>query len=263
MTTLLKRGSRGAAVRVLQDLINRALGVSVAVKVDGIFGEATERYVKNAQARLGLVVDGIAGPQTLAALRAEAAPIKPGRPEPDKAAMAGPVVAAAEAPETIPPWPHGQQAEPPNVMSLALLDTARAISEIIVHCAATPEGKDFTVADIRAWHKQRGWTDIGYHYVAYLDGRVMTGRPVGQVGSHVAGHNTGTIGICYIGGVSADGKTAKDTRTPAQRASLLWLTRQLVAKHKGISKISGHNEYAAKACPSFDVRTDPLGDLAA
>ncbi|KEQ05763.1 hypothetical protein GV67_04245 [Pseudorhizobium pelagicum] len=141
-----------------------------------------------------------------------------------------------------------------------MLDTARPINEIIWHCTATPEGRDFTVNDIRAWHKQRGWSDIGYHYIVYRDGRIMPGRPVGQVGAHVSGHNTGTIGCSYVGGVSADGKTAKDTRTGPQRASMLWLTAQLAKKFQ-IAKISGHNEYAAKACPSFDVRKDELSRL--
>jgi hypothetical protein len=68
--------------------------------------------------------------------------------------------------------------------------------------------------------------------------------------------------VSYFGGVSADGKAAKDTRTPAQRASLLWLVRQLADKHS-VSKVTGHNQYAAKACPSFDVRRDPLGEVAA
>ena len=84
----------------------------------------------------------------------------------------------------------------------------RNINEIIVHCAATPEGKDFTVADIRRWHKARGWSDIGYHYVVYRDGSVHKGRPVSKVGAHVRGRNRNTIGICYIGGVAKDGKTA-------------------------------------------------------
>lgn len=245
-TTLLKRGLRGAAVRDLQLLL--------AITTDGDFGPATEKAVRSAQERMGLVADGIAGPQTLKALKAAAAPVKPGRAEPDKSAMETPAPAVDAQPS--------QAGEPPNLHAVQLLDTARPISEIIVHCAATPEGKDFTVADMRAWHKQRGWSDIGYHYVIYRDGRVMLGRPVGQVGSHVAGHNTGTIGISYVGGVSADGKTAKDTRTDAQRASLLWLVRELRRKHRNIKAVTGHNQYAAKACPSFDVRKDPLGEVA-
>jgi len=151
-------------------------------------------------------------------------------------------------------------APPPNVASLKLLDTARKIDTLFVHCAATPEGKDFTVADIRAWHKARGWSDIGYHYVIYRDGSIHLGRPIGQVGAHVENHNTGSAGVVYVGGVSADGKTAKDTRTPAQRASLLWLSAQLVEKHR-IKRVRGHNEVSSKACPSFDVRKDELGRL--
>ncbi len=255
MTTLLKRGSRGAAVRDLQAMLNAQTIIGMAdLAVDGDFGAKTDAAVRAFQDAAGLVVDGVAGRQTLTALKQATTPAKPGRPEPDKSAMQDDVPAADRR--------IAVGKRPSNADSLRLEHTARPIDEIIIHCAATPEGKDFTVADIRAWHKQRGWSDIGYHYVVYRDGRVMEGRPIGQVGAHVSGHNTGTIGICYVGGVSADGKTAKDTRTPDQRSSLLWLVMQLVALHRGVKKVSGHNEYAAKACPSFDVRKDPLGTLA-
>lgn len=253
MATLLKRGSKGAAVRELQELLNRLSHWPGKLVVDGDFGAATESAVRTLQGMHGLVIDGIAGPQTLAALKAAATPAKSGKPEPDKSAMTQPAPVAGVA--------GTRAAPPPNVAALKLLDTARAIDTLWVHCSATAEGKDYTVADIRAWHKQRGWSDIGYHYVVYRDGSIHVGRPVGQVGSHVAGHNTGSIGIVYVGGVSVDGKTAKDTRTPAQRASLLWLAQRLVAKH-GIKRVRGHNEVAAKACPSFDVRKDALGKVA-
>lgn len=87
-----------------------------------------------------------------------------------------------------------------------------------------------------------------------LDGTVKPGRPEAELGAHVAGHNTGTIGVVCVGGVAADGKTAKDTRTPAQRAALLEHVRALIARYPTIKKVTGHNQYAAKACPSFDVR---------
>ena len=90
---------------------------------------------------------------------------------------------------------------------------------------------------------------------------VGSGRPIGQIGAHCEGHNTGTVGCCYIGGVTADNSKPKDTRTPEQRASMLWLTRQLVEKFP-IKTISGHNQYAAKACPSFHVHNDQLSTLA-
>ena len=135
----------------------------------------------------------------------------------------------------------------------------RKITEIIVHCSATPEGKDFTVADITRWHRQRGFRTIGYHYVVYRDGSVHTGRQEAEIGAHCTGHNACSIGICYIGGLAADSKTAKDTRTPEQRKALLMLLRRLRAKYPN-AKIHGHRDFAAKACPSFDA-TQEYSDL--
>jgi N-acetylmuramoyl-L-alanine amidase len=130
----------------------------------------------------------------------------------------------------------------------------RPINEIIIHCTATAEGKDYTVDQIRKWHVQgNGWKDIGYHYVIYRDGSIHAGRPIDQIGAHTTNHNTGTIGVCYVGGCTADGITPKDTRTPQQKAALVELVRSLKTVF-GINKVSGHREYAAKACPSFDVQ---------
>lgn len=128
----------------------------------------------------------------------------------------------------------------------------RKINQIIVHCSATPEGKDFTVQQIDAWHRQRGFRCIGYHYVIYRDGSVHRGRPEGQVGAHCTGHNAHSIGVCYIGGCASDGKTPKDTRTDAQRAALVKLLRELKAKYT-VAAIYGHRDFANKACPSFDA----------
>lgn len=131
----------------------------------------------------------------------------------------------------------------------------RKINSIIIHCSATAEGKDYTVADIDRWHKSRGWKCIGYHYVIYRDGSVHTGRPVEQIGAHCAGHNANSIGICYIGGLSSDNKTPKDTRTPAQIKALRDLVGELKKKYPGAT-VHGHNEFAAKACPCFDVKAE-------
>lgn len=128
----------------------------------------------------------------------------------------------------------------------------RKINEIIVHCAATREGRDFTVEDITRWHKARGFATIGYHYVIYRDGSIHEGRPLEQIGAHCVGHNKHSIGICYIGGCASDGKTPKDTRTPEQKEALLALLRRLKARFPNAS-IHGHRDFAAKACPSFDA----------
>lgn len=131
----------------------------------------------------------------------------------------------------------------------------RYINEIIVHCSATAEGKDFTIADIRKWHLARGFSDIGYHYVIYRDGSINKGRDESKIGAHCTGHNSNSIGICYIGGCAADGKTPKDTRTPAQKAALVQLLKQLKTKYPK-AKIYPHYKFAAKACPSFNAEEE-------
>ena len=128
----------------------------------------------------------------------------------------------------------------------------RKINEIIVHCAATPEGKNFKAADIDRWHRERKMKCIGYHYVVDLDGTVEPGRPESEIGAHCLGHNHNSIGVCYVGGLAADGKTPKDTRTAAQKEALLALLNKLRAKYPNAS-IHGHRDFAATACPSFDA----------
>lgn len=131
----------------------------------------------------------------------------------------------------------------------------RIINEIIIHCSATPEGKDYTVEQIRQWHKQRGFSDIGYHYVIYRDGSIHSGRPIERIGAHCLKHNAHSIGVCYIGGVAKDGKTPKDTRTDAQKESLIKLIKELKVKYPKAT-VHGHREYANKACPCFDAKSE-------
>ena len=127
----------------------------------------------------------------------------------------------------------------------------RVINEIIVHCAATPEGMNFTVKDIDCWHRERGFKCIGYHYVIYLDGSIHTGRPESEIGAHCKGHNAHSIGVCYIGGCDKKGNP-KDTRTDEQKASLLQLLTDLKQKYPK-AVIHSHKDFAKKACPSFDA----------
>ena len=131
----------------------------------------------------------------------------------------------------------------------------RKINEIILHCSATPEGKDFRAADIDRWHKKQGWKCIGYNYVIDLDGKVEEGRPLSMTGAHTVGHNQNSIGVCYIGGVEKDNvKKAKDTRTISQKESMYALVYQLLNLYNlSIANVHCHNEFAAKACPSFKI----------
>lgn len=132
---------------------------------------------------------------------------------------------------------------------------ARKINKIFVHCSATPEGRDVKMETIKSWHvKGNGWSDIGYHFVIELDGMVKEGRPLHRAGAGVKGHNANSIHICYVGGIDKN-KTAKDTRTEAQKSSMNKLIEALKEDHPEAS-IHGHNEFANKACPSFNVQKE-------
>lgn len=128
-------------------------------------------------------------------------------------------------------------------------------NRIIWHCTATPEGREVTYDDLWQWHVvQNGWSHIGYHYLIQLDGTVVPCRPEHLVGAGVSGENHDSVHITYAGGLAKDGATAKDTRTPAQKRAMDDLTRDLARKYGlNAGDIHGHNEYAAKACPSFNV----------
>jgi N-acetylmuramoyl-L-alanine amidase len=127
----------------------------------------------------------------------------------------------------------------------------RKINEILVHCSATPKGVAFDIHDIDRWHRDQGWTRVGYHWVCTLNGIWQQGRKEYEVGAHAYGYNKHSIGICYIGGMDIHNRVPKDTRTPMQKAALDAKIKELLAKYPTITKITGHRQYAAKACPSF------------
>jgi N-acetylmuramoyl-L-alanine amidase len=129
----------------------------------------------------------------------------------------------------------------------------RQINKIIVHCSATREGQNIPVETIRKWHVDgRGWSDIGYHFYIDLEGNIFKGRDIAKMGAHCKGYNRNSIGICYCGGVEADGKTPKDTRNELQKDSLLAVLRTLKAMYP-FACIHSHRDFANKACPSFDA----------
>lgn len=130
----------------------------------------------------------------------------------------------------------------------------RKINKIIIHCSATPEGRAHTVDDINRWHKERGFAEIGYHWVVCLEGHTWPGRNEEIAGAHTLGQNANSIGVCYIGGVDKNMKP-KDTRTEYQKIGLRILVQDLLKKYPGAT-VHGHNEFAAKACPSFNVKTE-------
>ena len=131
----------------------------------------------------------------------------------------------------------------------------RTIKEIIIHCSDTPEGRDDRAADIDRWHKQRGFDRIGYHYVIDLDGTIEAGRDTECIGAHCKGHNTNSIGICYIGGADRYTLKQKDTRTDKQKSSLLLLLKYLRQRYPD-AKIYGHRDFSDKPCPCFDAKNE-------
>ena len=127
---------------------------------------------------------------------------------------------------------------------------------IIVHCTATPEGRDIGMKEIRQWHVcGQGWADVGYHYLVRLDGTIESGREEHLAGAHCKGKNYCSVGVWYVGGCTADGRTAKDTRTPEQKTALRTLISQLLQRYPHAT-VHGHREFARKACPCFDARSE-------
>lgn len=137
---------------------------------------------------------------------------------------------------------------------------------VMIHCTATPEGRALTGSDVREMHMRprpqggRGWSRPGYAYVVRLDGAVDQLVPDDgdqyveprEVTNGAAGYNGVTRHVAYVGGMSRDMKRALDTRTPAQRHSLAVLVKAWIKQDPDLL-VLGHNQVAAKACPSFDV----------
>lgn len=149
------------------------------------------------------------------------------------------------------------------------------IDSIIIHCSATKAGQDLKVKDIDRMHRARGFNQVGYHYVIDLDGTIEEGRPLEMEGAHCntkgfsgISYNKHSVGICYIGGLDANGKPA-DTRTQAQKVALRNLVTKLCKEYQ-IVEILGHRDTSSdlndngivepcewiKSCPCFNVPTE-------
>lgn len=131
----------------------------------------------------------------------------------------------------------------------------RGIKYLTIHCAATPEGRAVSAATIGDWDKAK-FGQVSYHHVVELDGKVVRTLRDDQRGAHTGGHNTGNIGVCYVGGMDRQMRAPKDTRTPAQRDALRKLVADYRVRYPGIV-VRGHRDWpgVSKACPSFDVAT--------
>lgn len=122
---------------------------------------------------------------------------------------------------------------------------------LIVHCSATTPAMNIGTKEIDRWHRRKGWLGIGYHFVIRRDGTVETGRALAAVGAHTEGFNAVSVGICLVGGVN-DTDNPENNFTPEQFDSLEKLLRDVIAEYP-TAKITGHQRFANKACPSFSV----------
>jgi N-acetylmuramoyl-L-alanine amidase len=130
----------------------------------------------------------------------------------------------------------------------------REITEIILHCTATPLGRDVHIDEVRRWHVQgRNWSDVGYHFLITLDGCLERGRELPVIGAHTKGRNLKSIGVAYVGGLDREGNPA-DTMTCEQEETFEHLVFSLQMVLARQLEISGHNDHSSKACPGFSVK---------
>lgn len=125
---------------------------------------------------------------------------------------------------------------------------------IVIHCSASRPSMDVGRKEIDAWHKARGFSGVGYHFIVRRDGTVEKGRPKMAIGAHAAGYNNNSLAVCWVGGVSEDMLGAEDNRTPKQKKALEKLVLDLHVEFPD-ARILGHRDLpnVNKACPSFDV----------
>ena len=142
---------------------------------------------------------------------------------------------------------------------MTIEQAGKTVDTIFVHCSATrPEWMSQwsfaeRVKEIRRWHREKKWSDIGYHWLIDRDGAITQGRKEHVIGAHVQNYNTGSIGICLIGGFGSSENDPFEKNFTSQQDHAL---RTLIEDIKGrtpIKRIRGHNEVAAKACPGFNV----------
>ena len=130
------------------------------------------------------------------------------------------------------------------------------IKLLVVHCSDTKDSNNLSALDIHEMHLKFGWDGIGYHKIINRSGKVENGRPEYWIGAHVKGKNRSSIGVCYIGGMDRNMKNWIDTRTEAQKKSLIELIKDLQKKYPG-SIVYGHRDFTSKKpCPSFDAKNE-------
>jgi N-acetylmuramoyl-L-alanine amidase len=115
---------------------------------------------------------------------------------------------------------------------------------IIIHCSASDNIAHDNIETIDRWHRERGWSGVGYHFFIRSNGTIELGRPLWKVGAHVRGHNHDSIGICLSG---------IDDFSYQQLDSLEKLVKDLMyAFNISVNNVYGHYELDnKKSCPNM------------
>ena len=126
----------------------------------------------------------------------------------------------------------------------------RKINKVFVHCSYTPASMDIGADEIRQWHLERGWSDIGYHFVIRRDGTLDLGRPAEKIGAHVRGHNSDSLGVCLVGG-------KPDANFTYKQYEMLYKLHDMLDTNFKNPEWLGHRDAGDtnKSCPNFDVKS--------
>ena len=136
-------------------------------------------------------------------------------------------------------------------MAKVQFKTRTETTAIFVHCSATKSSMDIGVREIRQWHKEQGWLDVGYHFIIRRDGTVEEGRPVEAVGSHVKDWNNVSVGVCLVGGVDSSGKF--EANFTKEQIDSLDIKLEALQYMYPDAALKAHHDVAPKACPSFNL----------
>jgi N-acetylmuramoyl-L-alanine amidase len=248
---VLRKGAVGDSVKILQEILG--------LKNDGVYGPLTEKAVKEWQIENGLLSDGVIGPITWQLLLGKSKLTRPHALAPFKPAVnfvIDPEIEKLEDPEIMGELETIEEAETcENIIKLIELFSSwvptRLITTLFLHCTATNQNASVSAIQ-KYWRETLGWRNPGYHIIIKKDGSFTYLHNLNSISNGVAGHNSISINVAYIGGIDRNGK-AIDNRTIEQIMTMDLIVKLAQEKINNII-IRGHNEVSSKECPSFNVK---------
>ena len=247
---ILRLGSKGERVRELQTLLKKhgfwPTGQSITIN----FGPITETNVILFQKDRGLKPDGLVGPKTWSKLAEDIkSNIKPVYVSDSDEDYSDP-----EEEMLIDDVKESQPTSPNIYELIKLIDGAsitRRVTRLVFHCTATHQTATVE-AILKHWKNKLGWKNPGYHIIVKPDGSWTQLQDFNRISNGVAGINSTSIHVSYIGGIDKNGK-AFDNRTEKQREVFETIYRHFKNKMPDLT-FHGHYEFSNKACPSFNVK---------